>query len=152
MADYAFTSALRSVREGMSARAGLTAFRAGGGSVRDSVWFRSYAEARSTLAARADEVGRPLNRRPTGDERRSITEWKGDPRVLQQVEVLYRVRGEDEIQRTWFTVTSDRGVTRQRAIDQAIDWFDQGVAEGSPPGEVQVLLGAVHTGAYQPGG
>lgn len=148
--DYAANWASRAVREGLSARAGLRAFRAGGGSIRDATWFRTFAEVKRTVAARGDEIGRPLNRRPTGDE---MTRWTtpGPSRVGQQVEIMYRVAGEDEILTTYFTVTSRNGITRGRAVDQAIEWFDQGVDAGSPPGEQQVLLGAVHVGAYRMG-
>lgn len=150
MAEYAANWAAAAARGGLSARAGLRAFRSGGGKIRDSTWFRTFAEVKQTIVQRADEIGKPLNRRPTGDE---MTRWTtpGNRRVGQQVEIMFRVAGEDEIQTTFFTVTSKRGITRQRATDQAIEWFDQGVEAGSPPGEKQVLLGAVHVGAYQMG-
>lgn len=143
MADFPFWAAVRTVRDGISARAGLRAYRAGGGAIRDTTWFRMISEARVSIAARGDEVGRPLNRRPTADEGTRWTTSKARG-VLQQVEVMVRDRDTGEVLAIPYGISSRRARTRQDVIDAALGTI---TPEGTD-GDRQQILGAVYVGTY----
>lgn len=145
--DYPLWAVTSGISNGLSARAALAAFREGGGHTADSTWFRLYGEVRSSVEDRTAEVGRPLNRRPTGDE---LTTWTtaGATGYLQQVEVYTKSRITGEIGVKPFSVTGNTLVSRQTAIRQALDLYE---ANSDDYGEQ--ILGAAHVGAFrmQPG-
>lgn len=147
MADWPFAAAIRSVREGLSGRAGLRAYRAGGGRIQDARWFRAFGQARSAVAARPAAISAPLDRRATGGE---VLTWttRGARGRIDQVEVMVMDRDTGDVFPVPFSVRSTTGVVRQQAIDDAL-------ANVEPMGEAynQVILGAVHVGAFdlQPG-
>lgn len=143
MADYPMWAAIRSVKEGLSGRAGLAAYRSGGGRVQDSTWFRMVAEARDAVAARGPELGRPQNRRPLPSEMTIWTTRKAKG-VLQQVEVFVKDRDTQMVQRIPFSVRNPTAISRQAAIDVALANIS---AEGTD-GDRQQFLGAVHVGTY----
>lgn len=149
MSDFPFWAAIRTVREGMSAAAGLRAYRSGGGKIATGTWQRMVAEAKHAIGRRGDEMGRPLNRRPTGDE---ITNWTVSKAhgFIQQVEVMVRDRDTGDILAIPFSLKGRSLVSRQTAIDEALDTI---TPEGTD-GEKQQILGAIYTGTYQmtPGG
>jgi hypothetical protein len=149
MADFPFWAAVRTVREGLSARGGLSAYRGAGGEIRDATWYRMVSEARAAIAGREREAGAPLNRMPVADE---ITQWS-TPRArgfIQQVEVAVRDRDTGQVLMLPYSVRGDRLVTRQEAIDEALAHY---TPEGTD-GERQVILGALSVGVYRmmPGG
>lgn len=148
MADWPFSAAIRAVREGLSARAGLSAFRGGGGSIRDATWFRAYSEAKSAVAGRERELAAPQNRAPSREELQTWT-TRGAAGILQQVEVFVRDLATGEVVPIPYSVTSDAGVSRQIAIGEAL-----GAIADEAEGYGQVVLGAAHVGAFEmvPGG
>lgn len=147
MADWPFSAAIRSVRDGLSARAGLRAYRGGGGRIQDSRWFRAYGQARAAVGARPAALAAPLDRRATADE---VLTWttRGARGRLDQVEVYVLDRDSGDVIPIPYSVRSQTGVTRQQAIDEALNVY-------TPEGEGynQVILGAAHVGAFdlQPG-
>ena len=149
MAEYPFNAAIRTVREGMSGRAGLAAYRAAGGRIQDRTWFRMVSEARTTVAARLGELGASVDRRPTAGE---ATRWKTAVASgwLQQVEVYMRDRTTGEVITRPFSITGSRPLTRQQVIDKALDTY---TPEGTD-GDSQVFLGVAYVGSIlmQPGG
>lgn len=144
MADWPFWAAVHTAKQGMSGRAGLSAYRESGGRVANQTWFRMVGEARAMLAQRGDEISRPLNRRPTGEE---IVTWHTRKKsgFIQQVEVMARDRETGAIIALPYSVKSQTLMSRQRAIDEALSAF---TPEGTD-GEKQQILGAIHTGTYQ---
>lgn len=143
MADWPLPYAVRALRQGLSARAGLSAFRAAGGHVADRTWYRLYSEAKASVADRVNELGRPLNRRPTASER-TMFSTRGARGVLQQIEVFVRDKATGQVEVLPYSVTSRGGVTRQEAIDEALS-----VIGDRADGYGQVVLGALHVAAYQ---
>jgi hypothetical protein len=143
MAEWPLGAAIRAVRQGLSGRAGLAAYRAGGGRIGDSTWFRLFGEVRGAVAARPAEMSAPLNRRPTSEEMLPFSNAKR-PGVLQQVEVYARDMDTGEIEVLPFSVVTPTGVTRQAAVDEALDVFDADVFEGYRLS----ILGAVHVSAF----
>lgn len=148
MAEFPFAAAIRTVREGLSGRAGLKAYREAGGAIGDATWFRMVAEARTTVAARIGEISAPLSRRPTVSE---ATVWTtvNASGWLQQVEVYVRDRTTQEVVSIPFSVSGTRPMTRQQVIDKALATY---TPEGTD-GDSQVILGAVYVNSIimQPG-
>lgn len=143
MADWPFGFAVRTVRDGLSGRAGLAAYRAGGGSIRDATWFRMVAEARTAVAGRELEVGRPLDRRPVTGEFVQWTTQKARG-FIQQVEVIVRDRDTGGVTPLPYSLSGTRTVTRQQAIDSALGHYN---TEGTDAAR-QVFLGAIYVGTY----
>jgi len=145
--DYQLGAALSAVRDGLSARAGLRAFRSGGGRTTDSTWFRLVSEARRTMADRLDEPGRPVGRRPTGDE---ITPVSSQRRTgfWQQVEVFYRDRGTNEVSSSAFVLRGDALLTRKSVIDFALSEWAAGES-GTPNPDGHEVLGAAYVSTLE---
>lgn len=136
--DYPLAAAIRTVRDGLSARAGLRAFRSGGGAVNDTKWFRTVAEVRRVVAERIDEASRPLNRRPTGDEITRLTSRKAVG-YWQEIEVFTRDRSTGEVAASTFVLRGQGLVTRQAAIDFAVAEYAAGSAGSLNEAEDEVL-------------
>jgi hypothetical protein len=58
--------------------------------------------------------------------------------------LVYRDRTTGNISKTYYSVVSDTGVTRESAISQAIGAYSDNAEQYN-----QDLIGAVHTSAYQ---
>lgn len=134
---------LSALSQGVSARAGLQAFREAGGEVRDATWYRLHGEVQASFSAELTEAGRPQNRAPGVDE---LTTWStvNAAGYLQQVEVALRDRGTGEVYFKPFSIAGDGLLTRQAAVAKAIETY----SEGADAYDEQVL-GAVHVGAYE---
>ena len=139
---YPLTWAIKAVKTGLSARAGLKAFRAGGGAVRDATWYRAVAEVRRTLSDSLEEATRPLNRRPKGEEITPITTGK-QRGYLQQVSVFVQDRESGEVVSRPFSLRGRGLLTRQAAVNAAIEAFEGGVT-GSPDRYNETVLGAAY--------
>lgn len=150
--EFPLGAAASTVRGGLSARAGLSAYRAGGGRVMDSTWFRLVAEARRTLSESIAETGRPLNRRPTGDEITSVTS-RSKSGFWQQVEVFWRDRTTGEVGSSPFVLRSPGLLTRQKVIGFAIGEWSAG-SSGTPNPNEHEVLGAAYVSTLEliPGG
>lgn len=150
MTETPFWAAISAVRSGLSGRAGLRAYRAGGGRVADGTWFRLTSQARTIFEAGKHELGAPLNRRPVAGEivdmpTRSATGY------LQLVTVLARDRQTGDVRQIPYAVTGRRLISRQSAINEALSVITPD--SGSPPGGEQIL-GAIYvrTNRMAPGG
>jgi hypothetical protein len=145
--DYTLPAALATLRQGLSARAGLKQFRAGGGRTTDATWFRVVAEARRSLGEQLAEANRPLNRRPSGHE---ITTMSTRTRTgfWQQVEVFVRNRATGAVESHPFVVRGDGLVTRQAAIRAAVDEWEAGIA-GSVNVDEHEVLGAAYVSTLE---
>lgn len=150
MAEYPIWAVTTSIKEGLSANEGLRQFRAGGGRIGRSTWLALRAEVGAALAMRPVEMAAQLDAVPEANHIMQFTTTNATG-FLQQVEVLYRIKGTDTVVNRPFSVTGTELLTRQQAIQHALDTMAQAQQNGSY-GE-QVLLGAVYTGTYsmQPG-
>jgi hypothetical protein len=150
--DFPLASAIQTVKAGISARAGLRAFRAGGGVTGDAKWFRMVSEARRAIGDRVAEATRPLNRRPTGTE---ITQVSSRVRTgfWQEVEIFLRDRSTGDIRTQTFTLRGQGLSTRQAVIRFAVDEANAGSA-GSINNEDDEVLGAAYVSTLElvPGG
>lgn len=144
--DFSLPFALKTVRSGLSARAGLRAFRAGGGRVADSTWFRTVAEVRRSLADSLHEATKPLNRRPTGDEITNITVPKG--RGYQQNALVFvRDRDTGDVTAKNFSVRGRGLLTRKATLDAAVEAFSTGVTN-SPESFNEEIIGAAYDSTF----
>jgi hypothetical protein len=134
-------SALRAISEGASANRWLAALREAGAGVRREVGLRVYGQAKTLAAEYESEPTRPLDQAPTFSEMR---QWptRASSGVLQTVQLFYRENMTGRIVQRFYNVRTDEGISRQEAIDAAIDANAEGAEEYE-----QVLVGAVHTGA-----
>jgi len=134
-----FGSAVRAAQEGQSAGAWLRALSAAGAGIRRQVGLRLYAEARRVAAEAGEEPTRPLGQVPTLDES-PPTPTRSSEGVLQTVRLVYRERVTGNLRTVFHSTVSESGVTRQEAINRAID------AYAAHSEEYQTsLVGAVHT-------
>lgn len=138
--------AIRAVSAGMSARAGLRAYRAGGGAIADSRWYRLVGEVRRNLSGRLDEATRPLGRRPTGDEVRQFPHAVQSG-YIQQVEIYVYKRDTGQVVAQPFSVRGDSLVTRQAAVDHAVGVWTAGAANKTLDVD-ESILGAAYVGTY----
>ena len=132
--------ALRAVGEGLSANAWLRSLREAGAGVRRDVGLRVYGQARQLAAEYRDEPTRPLDRAPTLEEAR---QWPtaNSSGVLQTVRLFYREAVTGRVVDRFYNVKTEAGVTRQEAINKAID-----ANVGNATRYQQTLIGAFHTG------
>lgn len=140
-------AALKAVAQGVSGNAAYRAFQAAGGAVRRATFQRTVAEVRRTLADQLDEATRPLNRRPSADEITVISSAKHSG-YRQHVDVYVRDRETGEVESRPFSWKTQVVITRQAAIQQALNAFNDGVT-GSPDRFNEEILGATYTGTIQ---
>lgn len=130
------------IRAGLSATAALRDYRAAGGSIRDSVWRKLYAEQRDAVGAQLDEATAPLSAVPTAQEIMPMTTKRASG-FMQTVDVYTRVKGTDVITSRAFMITVDDLMTRGEALSQALTTMQQAVDEERYD---EVILGGVYTG------
>jgi len=136
--------ALMAVQEGWSANRGLSEYRAAGGHVANSTWYKLTAEIQVTLANRQGIYNEPLNRIPTADEIKTWTTSKARG-YIQQVEVLVRDKVTGEIMSIPFSLTGRTLRSRTHVLNEALKVYDP----NSQSGQGQQQLGAVYTGTYE---
>lgn len=151
MGVYPGWVAVESIKLGLSANEGLRQFREAGGKIGRSAWLALRAEAGAALANRPAEMAANLASIPNGNEITTFT-TQVKSGFIQQVEVLYRVKGTDTVVNRPYSVKGDQLLARQDAIQAALDSMQQNQQGGRY--EEQVTLGAVYVGTYAlvPGG
>jgi hypothetical protein len=136
--------ALDAILSGLSATAGLKAYRAAGGKVASQTWYRLTGELQAMLADREGIYNEPVNLRPVASEIKTWETAKAKG-YIQQVEVLVRDRGTGEIISVPFSLQGNSLVSRRSAIRAALDVYSDDNARRYN----QQVLGAVYTGTYQ---
>lgn len=139
----ALPAALIAARNGLSAAEFARALRAAGLGARDSEVRALYKVAQQTVQKSPEEPFADLNMVP---DLHTAKPWptvsaKG---VSQRVEITYRQRSTGTLITVPYSVTSEGGVTRQQAIDQAVEAYRTKAEQYD-----QELVGAVHTKTYQ---
>lgn len=136
--------ALQSVLEGLSARAGLRAFREAGGRVGNSTWFQLRGEVERTVSAREGIYNEPQRLRPVASE---VQQWttKGAKGYFQQVEVLVRERATGTVISVPYTSVGRNLRSRNAIIKEALDVYSDDNAKKYN----QSVLGAVYSGTFQ---
>lgn len=132
--------ALRAVREGLGANAWLRALTEAGAGVRRQVGLRVYAQAKRLNAEYGEEITRPLNAVPVQSET-APWEVQGEGGVLQTVLLFYREAVTGRTVERFYNVKTAEGVTRQEAVNRAIDANTANATRYQ-----QSLTGAFHIG------
>lgn len=126
----------------MSANAYYQELRGLGLAARRSEVLSLYKIARGIVASAPDEPFRDISRVPSGAD---LGTWptKSATGIRQNVTLVYRDRTTGALNRTFWSVTSENGISREQALATAINVY-------SPHAEdyEQDLIGAIHTGAY----
>lgn len=130
------------VRRDMSARQGLAEFREAGGSIRDSVWFKLYAEQQAATDSMRDEMTKDLRTVPNGSEMITMT-TKRSTGYLQTLDIYTRVKGTDIVTVKPFMFSVDELMSRGEAITKALTQMQQAIDNERYD---EVLLGGVYTG------
>lgn len=138
-----FPAALKAARGGMSANAFYRELQSEGIAPRRSEALQLFKIARGTVSRTAEEPFREQTSVPTGTE---MGQWpvKNATGVAQTVTLTYRDRITGQIKQTWWRTTTPEGITRERAIAEAIDAYSEHAESYE-----QDLIGAVHTSAYR---
>lgn len=135
--------AARLQEQGLSARAGLAAYRAAGGAIRDARWFHAWGEV-GAAHERAPEVGaHPLNVPP---DTSIITDWHAGTagQFATQVKVLVREAGSDFYSVREYTHITEGPHVGQEAVDAAMDVYSTSEDEYD-----EDVAGAFVSGYYQ---
>jgi hypothetical protein len=138
-----FPAALVAAKNGYNATQFYNALRAAGEAPRQSEAYKLFGIAKASVAKAADEPFRQLGSVPTAEE---LSPWatKTGTGVSQRVLMTYRDRATGAIVQTYYTVKSERGVTRESAIASAISSYASNAEQYN-----QDLIGAIHMAAYQ---
>lgn len=150
LAQFAFNT----VKDGISARAGLAAMRAAGLKVRDATWFRAVGEARAHYANRIAELDRPQTVRPKGGEIHPIP-TKTARGFRQYVDIWIKPRGADQPIVVTQAFVTDRLLSRQAAVDKAIAGYRAAQARRATTGATittlpdAAIVGAIYTATLQ---
>lgn len=147
MATSPFTAAIRTVKQGLSARAGLKAARAAGVHIQDATWFRMVGEVQRSLSNQISEVTKPLNRRPTSDEISRYTAGKARG-FMQYVDVMVKDRATGVVSLRPYAVRTNTLLSRQTVVARALEGF-KGAVLNNPSEYDEQILGAVYTATYQ---
>jgi hypothetical protein len=135
-------SALRAARAGLTASEWYKILRIQGIAPRQAEAYKLYAQAVDLVANAPNEIGQPLSRKPVVSTLPSYP-TKNATGVMQTVTILYRNRTTGVIDKVFYRVTSKTGVSRQKAIKDAIEAY-----AGQATRYDQDLIGAVHSSAY----
>jgi hypothetical protein len=138
----AFSAALGAAARGMSANAFQNALREAGAGARRSEVLALYRIARDIHNQSGEEIFRDITQAPHANE---LTTWptRSATGIRQNVTLVYRDRTTGQLLRTYYSITSENGVTREAAVAQAIDTYS-----GHAERYNQDMVGAIHTGAY----
>lgn len=136
-------SAVRAAREGLSAAAWIRALQAAGQGIRRQVALRLYSEAKTVAAEAGAEPTRDLDLVPTLAEM-APSPTRNSSGVLQTVRLVYRERVTGNLRTVFHSTVTETGITRQEAINAAIDAYQAHSEEYQTE-----LVGAVHTSAIR---
>lgn len=138
--------AIRGVREGLSANKTLEAYRAAGGRIGRQAWLRLYSQVDRVIQSRKGEATAPLDAVPGQESIRTMASQNATG-YMQVVDVRYRIKGTSVIASRSYSVRTDSLITRQEAVNQALDTFNK--QENAESYEDMVTLGAFYVGTVQ---
>ena len=135
----------RGVQEGLSGSRILSMFREFGLGMRTQDFYRLFGVATKTVAEAGAEPTRPLGQVPTLAETAPVpAQRSAEPGVIQTVRLVYKEAVTGNLRTVYHSTKSEHGITRQEAINRAID------AYATHSEEYQTtLVAAAHTSAIR---
>lgn len=140
-------AAIRTVKAGLSGRAGLAAARAKGLHVADSTWYQMIGQVKATLSSQIDEVTKPLGQRPGQHEIQGYASKKAQG-YIQYVDVMVKDRATGVVSTRPYSVRTNELLRRGQVVNRALKQFQAAVDENQSIYDEQVL-GAYYTGTFQ---
>lgn len=140
MAEFPLWAAISTVKQGLSARAGLASYRAGGGSVGDGAWFKMVSVVRDNAAKGLLEPTKPLDQRPLVSDI-GVMPTKTQTGYLQNVTVITRDKVTGTTRARPYSVRTDDLMTRADVIATALDVFQRNAF-----GYEEITTGAIYSG------
>ncbi len=137
-----FPAALTAAKGGMSANAFYRELQAEGLGARRSEVLQLYKVALGVVSRAGEEPFKPLGAVPTALES-PLWPTRRATGIAQTVTLTYRDRTTGQIKQTWWRTVTQTGLTRERAVAEAIDAYSEHAESYE-----QDLIGAVHTSAY----
>lgn len=110
------------IREGMSARSALAAFREAGGAIRDSVWYSTYASTRDGIARLGEAANLDYDALPSGEAYGTVAMGGGDQYVTKVQLTLVDIDTGDVLT-NYYTHVADDPHTPGEAVAEAMDIF-----------------------------
>lgn len=146
MATFSLWAAVRTVKAKIGTWEGYRLYKDLVEDLTEDEWSRAIGQARAALANRVDEITRPLNRRPVGNE---ITEYtsKKARGYLQQIEVFVKDRDTGLVESRHYIVKSDTLRSRQFIVAEGIERY-QAAIDANPEDYPEEILGAVYVGTH----
>lgn len=138
-----WNSAIKAAKGGLTASQWYSMLRTQGIAPRSSEAFALYRIAVKVAATGANEVNKSQSAKPRV---RDLADWptRKTSGIRQNVTLGYRNRTTGHITQTFWSVISDKGITREDAVEQAIRAYaDHAEAYD------QDLIMAVHSSAYR---
>lgn len=147
MSLFGLWAAIRTVKSKIGTWEGFEKFREIDENLTRDEWARAIGEARAALANKAEEITRPLNRRPVGTE---ITTYstKRASGYMQSVEIFVRDPDTGLIESRYFNIRGDTLRSRQSIVNQAVSRALE-ISETDPDSLGGEVMGAVYTGTFQ---
>ena len=140
MAEFPLWAAISTIKQGLSGRAGLAAFRQGGGKVTDATWYKMVGIIRDNAAKGILEPTKPLNQRPQPADI-GVMPTKAQTGYLQNVSVIMRDKVTGITRVRPYSVATDELITRADAVDTALEVFQRNAF-----GYEETVMGAVYSG------
>ena len=115
---------MRGIQEGLSGNQILGLFREFGLGMRTQEFYRLFGAASRVVAEAGPEATRPLSERPTLAEAPPVpASSSAEPGMIQTVRLIYRENVTGNRREVYYNVKTAEGITRQEAINQAIDAY-----------------------------
>lgn len=140
MAEFPLWAAISTIKQKLSGRAGLAAYRAGGGKVSDSTWYKMVGIIRDNASRGVLEPTKPLNQKPQPADI-GVMPVKAQTGYLQNVSVIMRDKVTGITRVRPYSIATDELITRADAVDTAIEVFQRNAF-----GYEETVMGAVYSG------
>lgn len=135
---------LRGVQEGYTGQQVLNLLQEFGLGLRRQDFYRLWGTARSAVAEAGQEPTRPADQVPQLSEMGPPVPTRNSSGILQTTRLIYREAVTNQIRTVYHNVVTPAGLTRQEAVDAAID------AYAAHSEEYQTsLVAAFHSSAVQ---
>lgn len=136
---------LQAVEQGTSGAALLRELRAEGIGMRTQDFYRLFGQAAAVVREAGAEPFRPVDQVPTLAESPPVpASLRAEPGVIQTVRLVYREKVTGNFRVVYHSTKTAEGITRQAAVDAAIDAYEAHSQEYQT-----TLYAAVHTSAIR---